>query len=268
MRLGEKLVDWGLRGYLVRAGLVAPACGEALDRQDKPVPVPWSDIPKGRVMVALVAGQSNAANGGQGPSPAVPGVFNLYGGQCYQARDPLLGASGAGGSPWVRLGRRLIEAGRFDAVILVPAAVGGTRIAHWSPGGELHPLLLSALDCVGAAGLAVTHMIWHQGESDAQYGTSQAAYAKALAAIIAGLRRRGMAAPVMVCRVATMRGVVNPAVRAAQDQVIAQIPGVVAGPDTDLLLGSDYRFDELHFSAAGLEAFADALYAALDGSLV
>ncbi len=264
MRIGNLLIDLGLRGYLVRAGILPQACGEVLNEQDNPTPIPLAEIPRGRrTIVALVAGQSNAANGGQGRCAATPGVFNFYNGQSYIARDPLLGASGNGGSPWVRLGRRLIETGRYDAVILVPVAVGGTRIGHWAPGGELHPMLLAAVDQVHAADLKVTHMIWHQGESDVEYGTSRTAYTKCLRAMMNALRRRGMAAPTLVCRVSTMRDAISPEIRRAQEKIIATMPNVFAGPDTDLLLGADDRFDRLHFSETGLEAFADALFTSI-----
>jgi hypothetical protein len=66
---------------------------------------------RGRVMVALAMGQSNAANSGESPIRAGRGVYNFHEGKLYIARDPLLGGSnnGGGGSVWTRLGPKLLK---------------------------------------------------------------------------------------------------------------------------------------------------------------
>jgi len=60
--------------------------------------IPFSSVHAKRVMVALVFGQSNAANFGESPHKAREGVYNFYQGKLYAAQDPLLGADGNGGS--------------------------------------------------------------------------------------------------------------------------------------------------------------------------
>ena len=95
-----------------------------------------------RVMVALVFGQSNAGNWGESRRSAGPRVFYFFRGRFGRAKDPLPGANGEGGSPWTRLGDKLIAAKRYDQVIFVPASIGATEIALWAPGGLLHKDLL------------------------------------------------------------------------------------------------------------------------------
>ena len=73
--------------------LVSPgACAPAADPPR--ATVPRSTLPAGRTMVALVFGQSNAANSGQRRANGGPGVYNFYAGNLYRAQDPLLGATG------------------------------------------------------------------------------------------------------------------------------------------------------------------------------
>lgn len=266
--VGDWLIDRGWRGRLVRLGLLPRAVNEPDDRQADPVAVSPPDCHNVRTMVVLTAGQSNAANAGSDPSGPFPGVFNLYGGRFHQARDPLLGASGQGGSVWIRFSRKVIEAGLYQQVVIVPVAIGGTRIAHWVPGGELSHRIPAAIAQCKALGLGITHVIWHQGESDTQYGTSQTAYAKALRAVIGQIRANGVPAPVMVCRAARMRDIYGPQIIKAQEEVISSTSGVIAGPNTDDLIGVDKRFDDLHFNGAGFDAFASALVSALPNKLV
>lgn len=261
--LGDWLIDRGWRGRLVRWGLLKPASTERDDHQLLPVEVPFPPWDDGRTMVVLTAGQSNAANAGTDPMGPVPGVFNLYRGRLYQARDPLLGASGNGGSVWMRFSREVLASGLFERVILVPVAIGGTRIAHWAPGGELAWRIPDAIGRVHALGLDITHVIWHQGESDTQYGTSRRAYAQALRSVVRRIRACGVPAPIMVCLAAQMRDLSGPQIIAAQKDVIASEPGLIAGPDTDELCGGDYRSDRLHFNAKGFESFARGLFLAL-----
>ncbi len=89
-----------------------------------------------RTAVVLAIGQSNIANETEPPQDASvhPNVFNFYQGRCVGAASPLLGASGTGGEWLTLLGDALIRSGRYDRVVLIPAAVGGQRIARFADG--------------------------------------------------------------------------------------------------------------------------------------
>ncbi|XSC43585.1 hypothetical protein ACF1BQ_037650 [Bradyrhizobium sp. RDT10] len=74
-------------------------------------------------------GQSNAANYGTTRHAAREAVdnFDPATGKCFAAADPLLGTDGIGGSFATRLGDILVQAGRYDRVILVPSPGAGHR---------------------------------------------------------------------------------------------------------------------------------------------
>jgi hypothetical protein len=210
-----------------------------------------------RVMVALVFGQSNAANFGESPHRSVSGVYNLYNGYLYYARDPLRGANGEGGSVWTRLGDQLITAKIYDTVIFVPAAVGGTEIARWAPDGDLHPLIIKAIESAQKRGLKITHLLWHQGESDAYLHTSKKNYQAHFMAMLADIRSHGVDAPIFVS-IATHCGQypVNSEIQTAQADLVNPSLGIFAGPNTDSL-GDNERIEGCHFSNDGLEKHAE-----------
>src|ERR1700730_1970636 len=77
---------------------------------------------QGRMAMILIFGQSNGANSGDTPYVPRNRVFNLnvFDGQCYVARDPLLGATETGGNFATHMADMLIERGYFDIVVLMP----------------------------------------------------------------------------------------------------------------------------------------------------
>jgi hypothetical protein len=218
-----------------------------------PAPQP----PRPRTMVALVFGQSNAGNWGETARISGPRVFAFFRGRFGRARDPLPGANGEGGSVWTRLGDKLIAAKLYDRVIFVPASIGATDIALWAPDGLLHKDLLRNVREAQAAGYTFTHLLWHQGESDAVLGTSREDYERRFLGMLGAIRALGVDAPAFVA-LATRCGRYwpNETIRSAQMELVNPSLGIFAGPDTDQL-DETYRYDGCHFSDAGLEAHAE-----------
>ena len=216
-----------------------------------------------RVMVALVFGQSNAGNGGETPGKVHQNVFELYRDRLYEARDPLLGATGDGGSVWLPLAAKTIESGAYDAVVLVPFSVGTADIASFAPGGSLHDALLAVIGRARANGLAFTHLLWEQGEADAFGRTSGSDYRDRFAAMLASIRLLGVDAPIYVART-TRCAKVRPSTElsSAQAALVDPAAGILAGPDLDTLGFAD-RYDGCHFSTEGLERAADLWLAAI-----
>jgi hypothetical protein len=208
-------------------------------------------------MVALVFGQSNAANFGESPHKAREGVYNFYRGKLYAAQDPLLGAHGNGGSVWTRLGDKLIISEYYDAVVFIALGVGGTTLARWKPDGDLHPRLLEAIRDVKAHNVSITHVLWHQGEADARLKTSRNAYETMFLEMVSSIRQQGVNAPIYIS-VATRCQKQREAqeIRQAQQALVNPWQGMYAGPDTDQL-GLGERYDGCHFSNEGLEKFAE-----------
>ena len=220
----------------------------------------------GRMMVALVFGQSNAGNSGETRGPSSRGVLEFYRGKLYEARDPLLGATGDGGSIWTRLAAKAVASGAYDAVVLVPFAVGPAEIARFAPGGSLHDGLLGVIADARKHGLVFTHLLWDQGEADAYAQTSAAAYRQRFGAIVAAIRDLGVDAPIYVAR-ATRCAKLRPSedLGNAQAALVNPASGVLAGPDLDTL-GFAERYDGCHFSTEGLERASDLWLDALAAS--
>jgi lysophospholipase L1-like esterase len=210
-----------------------------------------------RTMVALVLGQSQAANLVKERFVGDTGVVNYFRGRCYRAADPLLGNDYGGGNVWTLVGNELVRQQLFDAVVLVTAAVSGSYIGQWAPGGRLHARLMDAVGSIGP-GLAFTHVFMAQGESDLMAGTPAEEYFARYARVIAALRRSGIRAPIFVAiesgycdGVATPPGPDNPIVR-SQKRLIAEGEGLYSGPDMDAELNSaSDRYDGCHMSGTG-----------------
>jgi hypothetical protein len=219
--------------------------------------------------VLLVFGQSNSANHqGQRFRAVDRRVVNLFGGKCYLAESPLLGASGAFGEPWTLLGNKLVAAGLFDQVIVIPAGIGATPIRRWAAGGDLNRMLVDVIDEV-APQYRITHVLWHQGENDFADGTSEATYFSAFQSIVATLRANKVLAPVFVSKASyapidpldpryagTRPWWKDNPVAAAQTR-LPDGKDIFAGPDTDADIAPLDRYDGVHFSASGQEIFAN-----------
>ena len=225
----------------------------------------------GDAAVLLLIGQSNGGNHGDVQHVANRRVFNfnVFDGLCYPARDPLLGATGDGGSPWCILGDALVEAGFASSVLLVPLCVGGATVEQWAPGGGYHHRMTYCLRRLSEAGFWPSHVLWHQGEANALYGTEAAAYCRAFRALVGSLRQLEISAPVYVA-IASYFAV--PGGYAAQQQVVGGAQrslvdaeeGIFQGPDTDVIRE---RYDGCHIGGDGLIAHAQAWRVVLTGSV-
>lgn len=217
--------------------------------------------PNKNTMIALTFGQSNAGNRGQTPYKPHNNVLNYYDAKLYHAKDPLLGATGPGGSVWTHLGDLLIDSGLYKKVIFVPIAIGNTDIECWSSGMCFQKLerTLKQLDSLH---VKLTHIFWHQGESDNLENTSKQKYKASLKIILQTIRNYHQQADLYVSIASYHNGAitkplgVDTTIREAQKEFIAENKGVVYGPDSDTLIYAIHRHDGVHFSDFGMKAFA------------
>jgi len=212
-------------------------------------------------VVFLIIGQSNAANHGQAARVvADPGVynFNLFDGLVYPAQDPLLGATGVGGSPWCLMADSLIACGFANEILLAPLAVGGATAANWAPGGPYNHRLMYALDRLASLDTLPTHILWHQGEADALFGTDGSQYIARARDLVTSIRARGINAP-FYAAIATYFAVPEGfleqqrIIRRAQHALVDAELGILQGPDTDFILD---RHDGCHMNDIGLQKHA------------
>ena len=256
-------------------GVVIPGADPVLDLTGK-VEVSCSITNKTGVIV--VVGQSLSVN--QVPTPYTPvnasvDQLNIYDGKCYKAVDPLLGINVSGGKvsdhrgTWMsRLADNLVSNGKFDRVIIVPMAVGGTSVSQWASNSTA-PFLKNNINVVARrmaqAQLPCTAIMWGQGESDTSAGTSQSSYTASLSAVTAEFNRALPGCPILVARESYYYGVSSSAVLAAQTAAVDGIK-VFAGENVDLIPPAG-RYDNTHLNEAGAAQRAvlaeDALTSAL-----
>ncbi|WP_276504719.1 sialate O-acetylesterase [Terrimonas pollutisoli] len=217
----------------------------------------------GKTMIALTFGQSNAGNYGQRAyTPRNANVYNYYKGKLYTAKDPLFGAtrSVGGGSVWSQLGDMLIDSGLYSKVIIIPIAVGGSSIERWAT-GDCFDKLQQTLNYLDSQHIRLTHIFWHQGETDNILNTSTAKYKEQLGAILQTIRKT-QSADLYISLASFYSGSVtkplgiDSAIRKAQQEFINENKTVLEGPDTDTLIHAIHRYDSVHFSDFGIKAFA------------
>jgi Carbohydrate esterase, sialic acid-specific acetylesterase len=207
-----------------------------------------------RTAVILIAGQSNAANSGaQRHSTRYPDrVLNFVGGRCYVAASPLLGSTGFAGESWTLLADQLIDAGAFDRVILAPVAVGASSVEQWAKGGALNTTMIPLVQDLTTR-YRVTHVLWHQGESDFALKTDSARYKKHFLSFVESLRANAVDAPVFISKASRCgpAWTESNAIRTAQQELASTQPGLMTGVDTDKLLEAQDRYDDCHFADSG-----------------
>src|SRR6204780_326397 len=202
-----------------------------------------------RTAVVLIAGQSNAANSAaQRHETRHPErVLNFMSGRCYVAASPLLGSTGFAGEPWTLMADELIEQGAFDGVILSPLAVGGSNIAQWAKGGALNTSMIPLVQDL-VTHYRVTHVLWHQGESDFALKTDPVRYKEQFLSFADTLRANAVDATVFVSTATRcLPGWSDPnPIRTAQQELVSGQSGFAAGVDTDKLLSAEDRYDDCH----------------------
>ena len=246
--------------------------------------------------VFIVAGQSNAqgdpsySGGSTGANDDRVSTINYY--------DPVLNENSLpfqfthmgnfskispyNYTPWIwsRLGDRLAQ--KLNVPILFyGAALGGLGSSPWQRSADGQDLRQELPSFIAVEGMpyralkaalqqyvtrtGVRAVLWQQGESDDQ--TSSNTYFNNIKTIIEKSRndsKKGDLAWVIA------RSSVNPTyhqnVIDGQNLTIQQIHNVFRGPNTDEIVGPNFRVDGVHFHQEGLNRAADYWSAALDNS--
>ena len=219
--------------------------------------------------VLFTFGQSNSANYGQKLYKPSHNVFNYFEGRIYSSQDPLIGATGEGGSVWNILADRMIDEKMASSVTLIPIGVGGVKIADWAEGGFLYNKLIETIDQVNKQGIELDYILWHQGESDNIAGTSKEEYIRLFENIRNTFRTRGIQAPIVIAVASYHPECINENkgcsmdIREAQKALAQKYKDVFLGPDTDKLDKAYQRADGVHFSSLGQLEHAEGWLKAL-----
>lgn len=235
---------------LSSGGYRAPKVFDDLsNRQRQPCP------PASESIVLVAFGQSNSANSAGHRSRDDSGrVFSFHEGQCHRAQDPLPGATGTGGSPWIKLAQRLAErTGR--KVVLQTFGVGMTSIRRWTDDKDLGHFADLNLAALKRQYDRVDYVLWVQGESDVDL--DPAAYGAALPLIEARVRRHFPDAIFGLSSTTYCAGDSSPTLAALQSDFARGDPRRVWLGNTDRYSAWEYRWDDCHFSERGIDALVE-----------
>lgn len=233
--------------------------------------------PAQQTLVLITAGQSLRANasGTQYTPTNAASIdnFNVYNGALYDCAGPMLGCTPGSTGPGnvaPRVADLLISNGKFDRVIIVPTAMGGSFIAEWQAGGVYHDRVPVAMRRLASRGITpvtpgVTFALeWGHGESDGNYGTSQAEYQAGWQSFKSGVLAAGFEGRIFVARESYYTGSTFPAITAAQAAVVDGVT-VFAGGNIDSI-NSGGRSDDLHLNNTGAATAATLIYNAMVAS--
>jgi len=208
-------------------------------------------------LVIVTGGQSNAANALSDPLPADPDVsaFMALGGKCYRLRDPVLGATAAGGSLWTAIGSALYRA-TGQPVVFINGAVGGSQLGDWlDDRSGYREQLASNVAAARRVGLVPRYVFWVQGETDAFALVEASLFVTQLQTLITRFDVATGPIPWLVyrsTRCKDRRGN-GPEIDAAVAAMAQRSNRVILGPNASAL-GPDMRHDGCHFNSAGRDA--------------
>lgn len=205
--------------------------------------------------IFLTYGQSNSVNSGQIGYVPGPQVLNFYQGRLYRYEDPALGGQGRQGSVWGRLGDRLVSQNLYPGVIFALAGAHGKTVRQLSEGPHYEYFLEHYRALRKSLG-RVDAILFHQGEANHRH--KQAGdYERQFLAFYRKLRADGVTAPLYLSQASLCNNAPDEQLLGQQDSLIADLPGVLRGPNSDALAHPRYRLpDRCHFSAEGLDALA------------
>lgn len=205
--------------------------------------------------VYVTYGQSNATNAGALEHQPNGDVYMVYRGRTYPFFDPVLGGTGTGGSVWGRLGERLLANGD-PGVFFATAGYGGASMQELAASPHIDHFI-GELTATKAALGHIDGVLIHQGETNNRAMRGPANYRAAFDGLLARIRTV-TDAPVYLSQATICGNDSDRRLLELQDRIIRETPGVLRGPNTDTLSDPSDRLDDgCHFSANGLDKFAD-----------
>lgn len=230
--------------------------------------IPCTEVAASRPLVLLALGQSNAGNHGSPSARAFEPVILFAEGKCIKTTEPLPGATGTGGSIWQRLPSMLSIKNNSRPIVLSVLAVDATSIDDWT--NEKSPLnnrLSSHVQSMNRANLAPNLVLWQQGETDAQLGTSKDDYSSGLNRLAAKLDKAGLYAPILIALSTRCQTSSSETIRSAIETTVTSDHRFRLGPDTDTLSGDIHR-NGCHLTADGLSSAAKMWATTINAELI
>ncbi|GAB6038444.1 hypothetical protein JCM15519_30030 [Fundidesulfovibrio butyratiphilus] len=216
----------------------------------------------------LIFGQSNVANSSASDFQPRNELYNLYKGKIYKATPPLLGADGILSNPALKALDIFASKHPGKKIFIISISISGSSVFHWAKDGSLHNKLVQAVAEADRAGLPITHVIYHQGETDCTIHTPVGYYKAALKSVLDDVRALGVTAPIFLGQVSMYKSfdcpdVSNPdcytqcpRLLRAQAELCREIENVHPCVNSDRIVGWSHRYDGYHFDAQGEALFA------------
>jgi hypothetical protein len=207
--------------------------------------------------IAIVPGQSlttNSSNGTYTPTNSTTAIeLNLYDGNCYQMKDPVLSASvdNTGSSFQGQLADGLLNDGKYQVVYFLNIGIGGSGSAQWASGGNLNNRLTAACHRLKQAGwlegVANTKMfvLWEQGQTDGIQSTSSAQYQANVISAQNTFVGAGCNFPWAIAVSTMSSSTTYPTIQAAQAALVDNVTRF-AGPNVDTAVTAGNRYDGTH----------------------
>jgi hypothetical protein len=216
--------------------------------------------------VILTFGQSNSANSvNELTISQTKKAFEIYEKRCYVIQDPNLGPdNGAAtykkvnkGTVWTLLGDKIVNQNLAPNVYFINIGVAGSSISTWDINGTNYDILDKNLNMLKDMNITLTHIFWHQGETDAVLRTSEEDYYNMFMNIRKHIREYSNA-PIFVSRATHCMGIESIDVINAQNLLAQNNKDIYNGPNTDNYIGTIYRQDDdCHFNPFGANIEAD-----------
>jgi hypothetical protein len=216
----------------------------------------WGQPQPRNLDLFLLIGQSNMAGRGvveaQDTQP-VPGIYALDKDLVWKpAVDPIhfdkpIAGVGLGRSFAITLQK--LEPGA--SIGLIPAAVGGSSLDEWTPGGKYFNEALRRAKAAGKAG-RLRGILWHQGEADSSKEELARSYQERFAKLVAALRAELGDVPVVAGQLG--RFCKYPFAAVVNEQ-LATAPLTIPRIGFVSSEGLNHKGDDLHFDAASQREF-------------
>ena len=207
--------------------------------------------------IFLTYGQSNSANHGRVNVDYYPNVYQFFLGEVYEYKNPSLGATGVDDSVWGLVGNKLITQNIYTKVIFANTGWGGMSISQLKEGHYFNFFINTYKDLFNRFG-RVDAILFHQGESD-NYPDRVDLYYDNFIKFVRSIEDKGIEVPIYLSQASycTSDFPVNEVLTNSQRKLVIDNDIILQGPNTDLLVDTEFRFDQCHFSEKGNEKFAN-----------
>ena len=215
------------------------------------------ECPKSSFVIAFF-GQSNSAN--HIPRSKQIDLNNIYmydlkSQQCYNYKEPVLGASGNQGNAITNLALKLKRRLK-KPITIIAFGESGSSILDWQY-GKYSDKLDRAMAAKGKLN-TIDIFLWHQGETDAMRDMGGAAYFETLSKIILRAQKIFPSSKFGVS-IATICGSSRSLEIQKAQRKSTLLPNAFKSAESDSI-SNDFRSDNCHFNEKGAEKLADMYY--------